>query len=401
VRVASAVSEHIETGQAVVQLLEHLHRELEGARPDLLALFVSEHHGQHFEAVARSLRDTWPQAQLVGCGASSVIGAGREIEAAPSIGLLAAHLPGVELTHFQLASEALPRLVARPEALREQLGLVQDDRACLLLLADPFSPGTEALLAVIDTAAPETVVVGGVASGAPGPGRSALFAGDAFAREGWVGITLRGEIDVETVVAQGCRPIGTPMFVTRGDGNLIRELDGRRPIEVLEELFAAGDARERALLQSSLFIGIQMQAGRTEYGQGDFLVRNLVGADEQSGAIAVAAEIEDTLVVQFHLRDAHTASEDLELALRRRTLLRERLRGALLFSCLGRGQGLYGVANHDSDLLQGHLGPVPLAGFFGNGEIGPVEDRTHLHAYTSAFALLCEPEAGQARRKAT
>jgi small ligand-binding sensory domain FIST len=121
-------------------------------------------------------------------------------------------------------------------------------------------------------------------------------------------------------------------------------------------------------------------------------VRNLVGADEDSGAIGVAAEIESSFVVQFHVRDAHTASEDLELALRSRTRLRERLRGALLFSCLGRGEGLYGIANHDSDLLNRHLGPVPLAGFFGNGEIGPVEGHTHLHAYTSAFGLLCEPE---------
>ena len=120
---------------------------------------------------------------------------------------------------------------------------------------------------------------------------------------------------------------------------------------------------------------------------------DLAGADEDTGAIAVGAEIDSNFVVQFHLRDAHTASEDLELALRSRTRLRERLRGALLFSCLGRGRGLYGIENHDSDLLNSHLGPVPLAGFFGNGEIGQVEGRTYLHSYTSAFGLLCEPEA--------
>jgi small ligand-binding sensory domain FIST len=163
-------------------------------------------------------------------------------------------------------------------------------------------------------------------------------------------------------------------------------------MEIVQELFEQGDAREQALMQSALFVGLQMHEGRSEYGQGDFLIRNLVGADEDTGAIAVGAELEDTLIVQLHVRDAHAADEDLELALRARTRLRERLRGSLLFTCLGRGRGLYGVANHDSDLLRRHLGTVPIAGFFGNGEIGPIEDRTHLHAYTSVFGLLCEHE---------
>ncbi|MEE2664083.1 MAG: FIST N-terminal domain-containing protein [Myxococcota bacterium] len=392
-RVASALSQHVETSQAVVQALESIHRELEGADPDLLVLFVSEHHTRRFDAIARSLRDTWPRTCLIGCGASSVIGAGREIEGTPSIGLLAARLPGVELAPFHIEADAL---ADPPAALRERLCAPPPAGAgatSVLLLADPYSSGTDVLLAGLDRALPGASVLGGVASGSPGPGRAALVAGDASTRQGWVGATMHGAIDFQTVVAQGCRPIGTPMFVTRGQDNLIHELDGHPPMQIVQQLFEEGDARERALIQSSLFIGIQMQAGRTEYGQGDFLVRNLAGADEDTGAIAVGAEIDSNFVVQFHLRDAHTASEDLELALRSRTRLRERLRGALLFSCLGRGRGLYGIENHDSDLLNSHLGPVPLAGFFGNGEIGQVEGRTYLHSYTSAFGLLCEPEA--------
>ena len=203
---------------------------------------------------------------------------------------------------------------------------------------------------------------------------------------------MRGCLDVKPIVAQGCRPIGSPMFVTGARGNLVRELDGRMPTNILQELFDEADARERALLQSSLFLGIQMHAGRSEYERGDFLIRNLLSSDPETGALSVGAAVEPNQVVQFHLRDAHTASEDLEHALRRCTRLRERLRGALLFSCVGRGQGLYGVANHDTEAIQASLGPVPMSGFFGNGEIGPVEGRTFLHSYTSAIALFCEPE---------
>ncbi len=182
------------------------------------------------------------------------------------------------------------------------------------------------------------------------------------------------------------------MFVTRCRGNVLDEVDGRPPLEILQELFEGADARERALFQSALFLGIEMRAGQTEYDQGDFLVRDVIGSDSDSGALAVGAALETRQVVQFHLRDAHTASEDLGVQLSRNQRLRERARGSLMFSCLGRGRGLYGVANHDCDLLQELLGPLPVAGFFGNGEIGPVDGRTFLHAYTSAFGIFSEPE---------
>ena len=390
-QIVSAASQHVETSQAVVQVLEQIQRELAGNDPDFLALFVTAEHAARFATIARSLQDVWPGVCLVGCGATSVIGDGHELERGPAISLLAVQWPGVSFAPFHLTGEAVAAGAARPETLRAPLGGSDDEPTCVLLLSDPFTPGTDALLPSLDQALPGATVLGGVASGATAPGQTPLAAGSHFASEGVVGVSLSGEIEVETVVAQGCRPIGAPLFVTSGQDGVISTLDGRPPMTILQELFEAGDPRERALLQSSLFLGIQMEAGRSAYGQGDFLVRNLVGVDEERGAIAVAADLEPNDVVQFHLRDAHAASEDLQLALRSHTRLRERLRGALLFSCLGRGEGLYGVADHDTKLLRSQLGPVPVAGFFGNGEIGPVAGRTHLHAYTSAFGLLCEP----------
>jgi small ligand-binding sensory domain FIST len=105
--------------------------------------------------------------------------------------------------------------------------------------------------------------------------------------------------------------------------------------------------------------------------------------------MAVGALLEESSVVQFHLRDARTSADDLEAHLcRYRDEAKDTpAKGALLFSCLGRGVHLYGSADHDSHLFRHHLGEIPLGGFFCNGEIGPVQNKTFLHGYTSAFGL--------------
>jgi small ligand-binding sensory domain FIST len=179
------------------------------------------------------------------------------------------------------------------------------------------------------------------------------------------------------------------MFVTRCRDNVLYEVDGRAPLELLQELYERADRREQALLQSGLFAGIQMRSDPTgEYGVGDFLVRNLVGMDRESGALEVAAPLHEGQVLQFQLRDARSAAADLEARLRHYAEGKSGTpEGALLFSCLGRGRGLYGIPDHDSDLFRRLVGELPLAGFFGNGEIGPVENETFLHSYTSAFGI--------------
>jgi small ligand-binding sensory domain FIST len=179
------------------------------------------------------------------------------------------------------------------------------------------------------------------------------------------------------------------MFVTRADGPKLYELDGQPAIEVLRALYGRLDASDQRLAQGSLFIGLAMRRTDDNYGQGDYLIRNLMGVDDDSGALWVGADLHERHVVQFHLRDAATSAFDLERVLApldgRRELNEET--GALLFSCTGRGQYLYGVAGHDSDVFQRHAGQVPLGGFFCNGEIGPVQSITYVHGYTSAFGV--------------
>ena len=205
--------------------------------------------------------------------------------------------------------------------------------------------------------------------------------------EGYVGLGLTGDVVIDTVVAQGCRPIGEPMFVTRCEKNVIFEVDGRTPLEVLNELVANANEREQLLFQTSLFIGVQMDPEQSELGRGDFLVRNVLGGDRDSGALAIGALVEETQVVQFQLRDGETAAEDLSLGLSRYAADHQGACSALLFSCLGRGRQMYGCENHDSDLLQRFVGGASVSGFFCNGEIGPVAGRTFLHGYTSAVGF--------------
>jgi small ligand-binding sensory domain FIST len=204
-------------------------------------------------------------------------------------------------------------------------------------------------------------------------------------RVGAVGVAMSGNLVVDTIVAQGCRPIGDPMPITRADGHVVRELGGKEPVAVMRAMYEALDKRDKELFKHSLFVGLEMESGEIEF-RGDFLVRNIVGVDTSSGALAVGARVRPWQVLQFLLRDAKTAEQDLSARL-------ERFRGptpagALMFSCVGRGEGLFGRADHDTDLFRARVGSgVPLGGFFGNGEIGPVGGKTFLHGHTSAFGL--------------
>jgi small ligand-binding sensory domain FIST len=201
-------------------------------------------------------------------------------------------------------------------------------------------------------------------------------------------VALTGDIAVDTIVAQGCRPIGRPMLVTRCDGGLLEELDQRPPLQALAEIHGTLGQRDRELMRHSLFLGLEMREERVEYQPGELLVRNIVAADERTGALGIGAELRPLQVVQFVLRDARTAEEDLRRMLARyRSSQGDPPAGALLFSCTGRGAGLFGRPDHDTSLFQEALGPAPLGGFFCNGEIGPVGGSTFLHGYTSAFAL--------------
>ena len=373
----SALAESAAVGAALDQVMPAIDAGLGGA-PDLAFAFASGRCADAGERMLARLERAWPDAVVVGCSARSVIGGGREAEDRSGLALVAATLPGVELAPFELDD---------PE---RTAGLPIPVEAARILLADPFSFDTERALAALGSA-PRGAVVGGLASGGTSPGQHALFVGGRVRRSGCVGVALSGAVEVVSSVAQGCRPIGQPMFVTAARENLIGALDGQPPLEVLQAVFAASPPEDQALFDGSLFLGVAMREGESSYAQGDFLIRNIAGVTESRSELAVDTAVHEGQVVQFHLRDPRTAEADLALALAR---LRQSgtgpARGALLFSCLVRGSALYGAPNRESECFASVLGDVPLAGFFCNGEIGPVGQRSFLHGYTAAFALFRE-----------
>jgi small ligand-binding sensory domain FIST len=384
---ASALSERVDPSEAAKEAVAAA-RDALGAEPSLALVFVSTLHARSYAAIASELAALLPDCVVAGCSALGVIGGGREVERREAISVTLAHLPAPARA-FHL--EALPKDDAAWERVTG-IAPSAHDGATFLLLLDPFSTDAEELLARLDVVYPRAVKLGGVASGANNPGEAGLFYRGALLRDGVVGVSLPSPLVVHAVVAQGCRPIGEPMIITRSRDSVIQELNVGRPMDALQRTFKGLPPRDAELGRHSLYVGIEMRSGGHRYEQGDFLVREVAGFDPQSGAMRISGRCQDYQVIQFHLRDAKTATDELE---RRVTDVSRRLgsraaSGALLFSCVGRGQALYGVANHDSDLLRRVLGPIPIGGFFGAGEIGPVGGQSFLHGYTSSIAVLSD-----------
>jgi small ligand-binding sensory domain FIST len=390
---ASTLSLEPDLGSAVEEAAAAAEVRLDGRSPDLAVVFVAANHAPRFDELPRLLKERLHARVIIGCSAGGVIGDAREIEHQPGLSLTVAVLPGVDLHPFHVESEVLRTADVTLGIWPQGRGARPGEQPHFLLFPDPFSFDAEAFLRALDRAYPQSRKIGGLASGGRQPGSNILVLGNGIHRSGAVGVALSGAVSVEAIVAQGCRPIGQPMFVTRCDRNVLWEIDGRRPLDVLREIHAGLAPEDRALAQHSLFVGLAMSDDQQEFRRGDFLIRNLIGADGESGAMALGALLQPAAVVQFHLRDARTSAEDLEALLGRHRIEKpdSKPAGCLLFSCLGRGRHLYGCPDHDSDAFRRHLGPVPLGGFFCNGEIGPVRGMTFLHGYTSVFGLFSAP----------
>lgn len=385
----SALSEAKTLPQALEETTAALQQSLKGQKPDLCLVFVSSHFQAHYEIIPSELQATLSPKAVLGCSGGGVIGDAREVEHQPALSLIAAVLPDVTLTPFRAADSSLPDLDVSPRAWHSMAGVSPLEQPHFILLADPFSIRIENLIMGLDYSYPKAVKVGGLASGATQPGDNALFLNSVCYRSGAVGLGLSGNITLDALVAQGCRPIGKPYRVTRCDRNILIELEGRPPLSILRDLYTTLDARDQGLLQHALFLGLVMDPLKSHFTQGDFLIRNIVGLDTEKGLLAVGALLREGQLVQFHLRDAQTSSDDLDQVLTTygSQAKHDQLAGALLFSCLGRGEYLYGQPSHDSRLFQKKLGTISVGGFFCNGEIGPVGGTTYLHGYTSCFAL--------------
>ncbi len=392
---ASAASDSESFEEALDSCASILNDSLGTDQPDLLVVFASPHHSDYFDNLPKSLRSKIDAANMVGCSAGGVIGNGREIEQRPGLSLTGAVLPDVDIVPFRVDSDSLPDLDSAPQVWEELVRTEPSKDPSFLLLTDPFSIHSENLLMGLDYAFASSIKIGGMASGGQFEGSNALILDDQVYRSGAVGLAFHGNIIVDTIVAQGCRPIGIPMRVTKSDRNLLLELDDRPALEVLREIYDAQNERDQELVRDSLFLGVVMDEFKDDPQLGDFLIRNIVGMDPRVGALGIGEMLREGQIVQFHLRDALTSAEELAALLARYTQGEHRgdPTGALLFSCLGRGMYLYGHPDHDTDLFRGAVGEVPLGGFFCNGEIGPVSGTTYIHGYTSSFGIFRPREA--------
>jgi small ligand-binding sensory domain FIST len=361
---------------AVAQALSGLH----GETPDLLCVFVAPGHSgdpDRSAAAGRRAMELAGARTSLGATAGGVIGDGRGQERGPAVAAWAAVLPGTRIRPFRLTAEVAESGATRIDGLPE---LDADERVAALL-ADPYSFPVGAFLHRCNTALPGFPLVGGLAGAPGGPGVNRLFLDGEVLGHGGAGVLLGGEVAARTVVSQGCRPIGPPMVVTRADGNVLLELAGTPAYPRLIEILTALPPAEQQLAARGLHLGVVMDEYAEEHGRGDFLIRAVVGADEDSGAVAVGDVVEVGQTVRFQVRDAAGAGEDLTELLAGPG---QPARGALLFSCNGRGTTMFPSADHDVRAVREALGAEGVAGFFAAGEIGPVGGRNHLHGFTAS-----------------
>jgi len=380
---ASAISEHPVTAHAVGEVAGSVLEEL-GERPDLAVVFVTPPHAGALEDAVGAIDELLHPLVLLGCAAESVVGPHREVERSAAVSLFAGRTGPL----LPLALDASLGEGEGPVAVAGWPANIPFDPQALLLVADPYSFPLEQFLEWIDLRHPGVPVMGGVASAARGPGGNRLALGRRVQSAGAIGVILGPGVDVEAVVSQGCRPFGDPLVVTKAEGNVIVELAGRPALErlVTQAHHSLSEEEVNVLEMGGLHLGRVIDEHHERFERGDFLVRNVIGADRQRGALAVTEVVPVGTTVQFQLRDARTADEDLRLMLRGR-----RADGALVFTCNGRGTRLFEEPHHDVGVLSEILGPLPVSGFFAAGELGPVGGHNFLHGFTASVALLRDP----------
>jgi small ligand-binding sensory domain FIST len=384
-RFAAAISEQESSIAAVRAAVAEVRGAL--ADPiDVAFVFFTADHLDDAQAIAE---EVWleldPQA-LVGCSAEGVIGGDREVERTPGLVVLAGSMPDVRVHAFHIAARDWHDVIGDNEAFAERVGYGPETRA-IVAFGDPFTTPLNQLLDMFNEAAPDAPLVGGMASAARSPGGNVLVRNDGVYNDAMVGLSLSGPVEVETVVSQGCRPVGRPLVITRSHDNVIEQLGGKRAMDALSEMVQSLSEPERQKLANGLFVGRAISEYREKFGRGDFLVRNVMGVDQEAGSISVTDYVRTGQTVQFHVRDAATAGEDLSLLLDAQAKA-PGAAAALLFSCNGRGTRRFKEPCHDVAAARRAMPRTPVAGFFAAGEFGPVGGRNFIHGHTASFALL-------------
>jgi small ligand-binding sensory domain FIST len=382
---AAAISTAADPEAAVHDVIEQVRPY--GSAFSLATIFYTPKHNGDADSIAQTLIETFSLPCLIGCSCEGVIGAGREIEKGPALSVLFGNLPGASASAFHISKAQWDAALADDEGFADHFQIKPDTRA-VLAMGDPWTTPLYPVLDQFDAYRPSVPLIGGMASGATQAGKNVLLFNDARFDEGMVGFSISGQVRVEAVVSQGCRPIGRAFVITRGQSNVIEQLGGRPALEVLQEVVDGLSESDRQMLSQGLLLGRAMDEYKDTLKRGDFVMRNVIGIDNTSKHIAVGDRVRVGQTIQFHARDAATADEELKLLLASRQTARPA--GAMLFSCNGRGTRLFASADHDAHVAAEQMPDVPVVGFFAAGELGPVGGKNFIHAHTASFALFSE-----------
>jgi small ligand-binding sensory domain FIST len=358
-----------------------------GDAADVGLLFISSHHAAAADEIAQQACDAIGTSNLLGCTGEAIAGTAREVEEDPALSLWLARWPAARLTAMHLNFERTPEGGAL-KGWPDELAGEWPAGSFVIALGEPFSFPADFLLERMNEDRPEVAVIGGMASGGSQPGENRLLLGPTTHAEGAVALHVSGPVRLKTVVSQGCRPIGRPFVVTKAERNIIYELGGKPAMVQLREIFDTLPTREQRLVQRALHVGRVVSEYQERFEQGDFLVRNVIGIDANSGAIAIGDYIRPGQTVQFHIRDEEAADAELkQLLSAANKACTAPPAGALLFTCNGRGTRMFSEPHHDAAAVAGALGPIPLAGFFAQGELGPIGRQNFMHGFTASIGL--------------
>jgi len=369
---AAALSRHPDPAEATAEVVGRLRDELGTDRPSVAMLFASGDHIAALDDIVATVTSLLAPEVLVGTTAVGVVGGAEEIEAGDAVALWAA--AGVPAQPMRL--EALPGhpplLAGVPDAI--------EPGSTVVVVADPYTFPVDALVDELNQAHPGVNLVGGLASAPGGPERNRLVLGSDVLLDGAAGFVLPPGV-ATPIVSQGCRPIGSPWVVTGADGQLVRTLGGRPALERLSEMIEAMSDADRLTASQGLHVGVVANEQEESFDQGDFLIRGLLGAERSTGSVAVGDEVEVGQVIQFQVRDAASASAELD-----RLLTGVEGRSSLVFTCNGRGTHLFPEPNHDASRVQAVVGDA-VSGMFCAGELGPIGPRNAVHGFTATVLV--------------
>ena len=384
------LSQHTDPGVATGEIVGHVLETL-GVQPDVAVLFTSGEHLPNTDEIAAAVVELLNPGAFIGTTAISVAAGEREIEEETAAVLWVGSLGGSNAPRARAVRlGGVPDPAADDEALAAALDEVHAaGDLSMIVLADPYSYPVDAALGHWAERWPDVSVLGGLSSGAPMPGGNRIIVDGGAHRDGAAALIVGGSATVTHLVSQGCRPIGQPYIITEAEGNVVKSLGGKPPFERLQQMFSKLDPADQSLVQRGLHVGRVTDERKIDFERGDFLIRGVLGADRESGAIAIGDEAPIGATVQFHVRDALTAHEDLAAALRNRPSAAVSASGALLFTCNGRGTHLFETPHHDAQTIVERTSS-DLAGMFCAGEIGPVGARSYVHGFTASMALFTD-----------